>query len=98
MKINIKTKSQAKMVKVEKPFHKGRGSAWTLFSVSLMAITCVIFLEEKSVSFNFKNSQDMRNDMELLARSYPTDTDIRPKLSISAKLRQDGTFFVFLVR
>lgn len=64
-----------------------RRNAWAVCLVACVAISCVIFSGEKSVSFTFKNSHDMGKDLELLSSTHD---------SIGAKLKQDGESSVTL--
>ncbi len=48
--------------------------------IACVAISCVIFSGENTVSFTFKDSHEMDKDMELLSTHD----------SIGAKLKQDG--------
>ena len=57
-----------------------RRNAWTACLIACVAISCVIFSGENSVSFTFKDSHGMDKDMELLSTHD----------SIGAKLKQDG--------
>jgi hypothetical protein len=72
------------MVKEEKPLPLSRGRELGIRVISLIAISCVILSGVKSISFSFKNSHEMHQDMELLSSAA------HPALSISAKLQQDG--------